>query len=132
MAAAVAPTLLKKDHCMARTGGADNLIALRAKRTGEQRFFGAGAGGYPTAGNVLADCLEIARGCASFYTESMRKVKNDPALITRQYYIRGAKPDRVETRLGEGYITVPMTSVQVQKMREENPALFAAALAEEA
>lgn len=134
--AAVEPMLLPRAHCMAQTGGADNLIALRAEHTGEQRFFGAGAGGYPTAGNVLADCLEIVRGCTPFYTDRMRDMPIDHTLTAHRYYIRGAEPDGARERWGAGYITETITTAQAHamadKMKEKAPALFMAALAEEA
>ncbi len=47
--------------------GPENLFRLRSERLGVQSFCGAGAGGFPTAVNVLADCLSSAApACPSF------------------------------------------------------------------
>ena len=68
-AEAVEPLLFDSNEQEANVKGADNMIALEAERVGIQAFFGAGAGGYPTASNVLADCIEISQGCEPFYVK---------------------------------------------------------------
>lgn len=69
ISAAVEPLLFDANEQEANVRGADNMIALEAERVGVQAFFGAGAGGYPTASNVLADCIEISKGCEPFYVK---------------------------------------------------------------
>ena len=69
VSAAVEPLLFDDNEQEANVKGADNMIALEAGRVGTQAFFGAGAGGYATASNVLADCIEISRGCEPFYVK---------------------------------------------------------------
>ena len=70
MAAFVCPTLFPSSAPEAHTGGTGNLVTLYAARFGKQSFSGAGAGGYPTGSSVLRDCLDIAEGCRSFYSDS--------------------------------------------------------------
>lgn len=65
----VCPTLFPVSAPEAHTDGTGNLVSLYARRIGKQSFSGAGAGGFPTASNVLADCLEVAAGCESYYTD---------------------------------------------------------------
>ena len=69
VAAFVCPTLFSSSAPEAHTDGTGNLVTLFASRFGKQSFSGAGAGGYPTGSNVLRDCLDIAAGCRSFYSE---------------------------------------------------------------
>lgn len=69
VAAFVCPTLFPSSAPEAHTDGTGNLVTLFASRFGKQSFSGAGAGGYPTGSNVLRDCLDIAAGCRSFYSE---------------------------------------------------------------
>ncbi|MBQ5987731.1 MAG: homoserine dehydrogenase [Clostridia bacterium] len=69
VSAFVCPTLFPINTPEAHTNGSRNLVSLYAKRIGKQSFSGAGAGGYPTASNVLADCMEIAQGAAPFYSD---------------------------------------------------------------
>ena len=70
VAAFVCPTLFPSSAPEAHTGGTGNLVSLYAARFGKQSFSGAGAGGWPTGSNVLRDCLDIAAGCRSFYSDS--------------------------------------------------------------
>ena len=70
VAAFVCPTLFPSSAPEAHTGGTGNLVTLYAARFGKQSFSGAGAGGYPTGSSVLRDCLDIAEGCRSFYSDS--------------------------------------------------------------
>lgn len=69
VAAFVCPTLFPSSAPEAHTDGTGNLVTLFASRFGKQSFSGAGAGGYPTGSNVLRDCLDIAAGRRSFYSE---------------------------------------------------------------
>ena len=69
VAAFVCPTLFPASTPEAQTNGSANLVSLYAERIGKQSFSGAGAGGWPTASNVLADCLEIASGASPFYSD---------------------------------------------------------------
>ena len=65
----VCPTLFPAATPEAQTNGSANLVSLYAQRIGKQSFSGAGAGGWPTASNVLADCLAIAPGASCFYSD---------------------------------------------------------------
>ena len=69
VSAFVCPTLFPASTPESQTNGSANLVSLYAERIGKQSFSGAGAGGWPTASNVLADCLQIAGGAASFYSD---------------------------------------------------------------
>ncbi len=69
VSAYVCPTLFPVSAPEAHTDGTGNLVSLYARRIGKQSFSGAGAGGFPTASNVLADCLEVAAGCESYYVD---------------------------------------------------------------
>ena len=69
VAAFLCPMLFPSNTPEAHTNGSFNLVSLFAERIGKQSFFGAGAGGWATASNVIADCLLIDAGTTSFYTE---------------------------------------------------------------
>ncbi|MBR0081941.1 MAG: homoserine dehydrogenase [Clostridia bacterium] len=70
VAAFVCPTLFPSHTTEAHTNGSFNLVSLYAERIGKQSFFGAGAGGWATASNVIADCLLIEAGATPFYTDA--------------------------------------------------------------
>lgn len=69
VSAFVCPTLFPASTPESHTNGSANLVSLYAERIGKQSFSGAGAGGWPTASNVLADCLLIAGGTTPFYSD---------------------------------------------------------------
>lgn len=56
----VHPTLLPKDHPLARVDGVYNAIFVEGEPIGQVMFFGPGAGEGPTASAVVSDLLNIA------------------------------------------------------------------------
>jgi len=88
IAAFVCPTLFPADAPEAHTDGTGNLVSLYARRIGKQSFAGAGAGGFPTGSNVLADCLAAARGCGSYYTLRHAPAAVDNAAFSSLWYFR--------------------------------------------
>ena len=82
VSAFVCPTLFPAYTAEAHTNGSANLVSLFAERIGKQSFSGAGAGGWATASNVIADCLSIHPNSLSFYNERKpvaARVNNDAA-----------------------------------------------------
>ena len=100
VSAFVCPTLFPISTPEAHTNGSRNLVSLYAERIGKQSFSGAGAGGYPTASNVLADCMEIANGASPFYSDrpvSPLTVDNTQGLRTWLFRSYGRYTVREET-----------------------------------
>lgn len=88
VAAFVCPTLFPVTAPEAHTDGTGNLVSLYARRIGKQSFSGAGAGGFPTASNVVADCLEILSGCGSYYTAQARPCPVDNSAAPGRWFFR--------------------------------------------
>ena len=63
------------------------------ERVGRQSFFGQGAGRFPTASNVVQDCLTILSGDKSFYTGKADTAQLDGSAEAHPYYVRTAAPD---------------------------------------
>jgi homoserine dehydrogenase len=59
--ARVHPTMIPRNHPLARVDGVFNGIYLEGDMAGEQLFYGRGAGREPTASAVVGDIVEIAR-----------------------------------------------------------------------
>lgn len=57
----VAPTLIPKDTFLANVNAAMNAVQIESDALGTSLYYGAGAGGEPTASAVLADICDIAR-----------------------------------------------------------------------
>lgn len=55
------PTMIPRNHPLARVDGVFNGIYLRGDMVGDQLFYGRGAGKEPTASAVVGDVIELAR-----------------------------------------------------------------------
>ncbi len=62
IAVRVHPALVPADHPLATVSDAYNAVFIEAEAAGTLMFYGPGAGGKPTAGAVLGDIVDIARG----------------------------------------------------------------------
>ena len=57
----VHPAMIPRTHPLATVGGAYNAVFVEAQSAGQLMFYGAGAGGTPTASAVLGDVVAVAR-----------------------------------------------------------------------
>ena len=89
----VEPTLVAAAELEAAVPANYNLISYTAEGVGRQSFFGQGAGRFPTAGNVVQDCLTILAGDKSFYTDKAVPTALDGSAEAHPYYVRTAAPD---------------------------------------
>ena len=105
-----------------------NLITLIGSNSGRQSLFGQGAGRYPTAYNVVQDCVDLING-RGFYCPYGAKVSIDNC-ATLCYYIRGGNwpADKVADRWGNAIITTAVSVEFVHNWLKENPDAFIAAL----
>ena len=93
MCAYVEPMLVAASELEAAVPANYNLISYTAEGVGRQSFFGQGAGRFPTAGNVVQDCLTILAGDKSFYTDKAVPAALDGSAEAHPYYVRTAAPD---------------------------------------
>lgn len=63
LALSVRPELIAREKMLAAVDGAMNAVIIRSENAGETMLYGAGAGAGPTATAVVADIMDIARGC---------------------------------------------------------------------
>ena len=125
VAACVEPMLFPVSGQMAHINGPDNLISLRAERVGVQSFVGAGAGGFATASNVLADCFEVMDGCGAFYTNVRRPARVENGALEQRYYLRNPT-DVVSKKM-----TVSAAHALAAEYKQKQLPFFMAAVAEE-
>ena len=132
----VEPTLVDKSEPEAAVPANYNLIGYTAERVGRQTFFGQGAGRFPTASNVMQDCLTVLAGEKGFYTA---KAAPDAlcAAAAHPYYVRTAAPDaflrsRVADDWGTGVVTGAVDVYEMlawaRQQREIDPTCFIAAI----
>ena len=114
-----------------------NLISLTGKHIGKQSFYGQGAGRYPTAYNVLQDCVDVRNGVRGFYTDQLEEAHVDNSSIIRAYYVRTDGVDKwlqskVDKILDCGIITRPVPVPEIhswaKQRRLTDPNCFIASL----
>lgn len=128
----VQPTLFSKNEIESTVPTNYNLITLEGNTSGRQSFYGQGAGRYPTAYNVVQDCIDFTHN-HGFYSVCQRKVDicNDNRL---QYYVRGSSDEWLEAHTvetwGNAVITSPVSVEEMHAWCAKYPNVFMAALPE--
>lgn len=133
----VEPTLVDAGDLEAAVPANFNLITYEAEQLGRQSFYGQGAGRFPTAENVVQDCLTVLSGKRGFYTD--RAV---PMFLTsgeaHPYYVRTGAPDAfLRGRTAEtwdngavitGAVDVYEMLAWAKAQREKDPGVFIAGI----
>ena len=88
----IEPTLVGANDLEAAVPANFNLISYAGEQIGRQSFFGQGAGRFPTAANVVQDCLDILQGQKSFYAEDTSAAALERT-EAHPYYVRCQEPD---------------------------------------
>ena len=107
-----------------------NLITLIGEVSDRMSFYGQGAGRYPTAYNVVQDCVDILSG-KGFYCGYGEKaaVDNSEKLC---YYVRGARDAWLEENTAEHWdgatLTKPVAVSDMHAWLKAHPTAFIAAL----
>ena len=107
-----------------------NLITLVGNTSGRQSFLGQGAGRYPTAYNVVQDCVDLTNG-HGFYCPYGQKVSvsNDEK---QRYYVRYGADPWLQAHTAESWeqavITDPVTVDEMHTWLKQHPNAFIAAM----
>ncbi|MBI4549933.1 MAG: homoserine dehydrogenase [Candidatus Omnitrophica bacterium] len=96
--ARVQPTLLAKDHILAKVDGAYNAILFRGDEVGEMLLYGKGAGSRPTASAVVSDLVDLAldredKKKNPWLSKGKARVRRGSSLPSR-YYLRFSVIDK--------------------------------------
>ncbi len=127
----VQPTLFPQGALEAAVPANFNLITLEGSASGRQSLYGQGAGRYPTAYNVLQDCVDLTLG-RGFYAPYGGKVsaRNDHEM---RFYVSdpAALPEgwAAETWAAAA-VTNPVPVAKIHAWLKENPNVFIAAIEE--
>lgn len=128
----VQPTLYEAGEPEAAVPANYNLITLVGNTSGRQSFFGQGAGRYPTAYNVLQDCIDFLDG-NGFYGPCGPKTQVSN-LEKYSYYVRGDKDSWLEENTmetwGRAAVTKPVSVTRMHQWLKDHPGAFIAALPE--
>jgi len=124
----VQPTLVDAGQPEANVPMNYNMITFVGETSGRMSLYGQGAGRYPTAYNVVQDCVDVLAG-RSFYSPYGAKVTAQNT-DTLAYYVRGGKlpQDWAAESWGEAVLTKPVAVDKMHAWLKENPEAFIAAV----
>ena len=126
----VQPTLFPQGALEAAVPANYNLITLIGSASGRQSLYGQGAGRYPTAYNVVQDCVDILSG-KGFYCGYGEKVSVDHA-EKLCYYVRGEADRWLTENTAENWdgavLTKPVIVSDMHAWLKNHPGAFIAAL----
>ena len=132
ISAYVQPTLVKQGEPESAVPANFNLITLVGSASGRMSFYGQGAGRYPTAYNVVQDCVAVLGG-KGFYSPCSGKVSAENTDMLR-YYVRASKDAWLDENTaevcGDAVITKPVTVEAMHSWLKNQPNAFIAAFAE--
>ena len=126
----VQPTLFPQGAPDAAVPSNFNLITLVGEFSERMSFYGQGAGRYPTAYNVVQDCVDLLCG-TGFYCAPGEKVAAVNGDLIR-YYVRGGEDAWLQTktaeRWGNAVVTEPVSVKEMHQWLQQHPGAFIAAL----
>ena len=129
----IEPTLVGQAEPEAAVPANFNRITYGAERIGQQSFFGQGAGRFPTAANVVQDCLDILQGKTAFYSGSAVPAALD-CCEAHPYYVRCDAPDAflkdlIAEEWAKGcYVTGAVACDRMIGWAKEHPGCFIAGI----
>lgn len=87
--ALVEPVIIKKNSYFGKVDYATNLVSFVGNKVGELRFYGEGAGSFPTANAILSDVIDIIlKNYHKNYFLESNDLDNINKLFQGRYYIR--------------------------------------------
>ena len=104
---------------------------------GAMKYFGQGAGRYPTAANVVQDCLDLLTGEDGFYTETARPMAVEADAVAHPYYVRtrtadpwleSVTADRWDSGVITGAVPVGQMLRWAAAQRQRDPGCFVAGI----
>ena len=126
----VQPTLCPQGSLESAVPTNYNLITFIGTASDRMSLFGQGAGRYPTAHNVIQDCVDVmnGKGFYSTYGEKVTVVNDDKVC----YYVRGCQDAWLEENRkdtwGSAVITEPVSVGAMHSWLKEHPGAFVAAI----
>ena len=126
ISAYVQPTLVAEGEPEAAVPMNYNLITFIGETSERMSFYGQGAGRYPTAYNVVQDCVDLLEG-KGFYAPYGEKVAavNEEKL---SWYVRGGWQGETAQVWNGAVVTGPVSVTEMHAWLKENPDAFAAAI----
>lgn len=114
----VEPTVLPTSDLFANIPLNYNYLTYRSALCGIKGFYGEGAGGFPTAGAVIRDLLQIESGAPALRPATDNALRNDLSGAKHLYYVRTDSSEKVGNVLSEnGVWRVLLTEMAPDEMK---------------
>ena len=128
ISAYVQPTLVRNGEPEAAVPMNYNLITFIGETSERMSFYGQGAGRYPTAYNVVQDCVDLLEGKGFYSVYGGKTAAVNTGKL--RFYVRGPWQGEVEETWGEAVITAPTSVADIHAWVKATPGAVSAALAE--
>ena len=127
ISAYVQPALVKEGEQEAAVPMNFNLVTFIGETTERMSFYGQGAGRYPTAYNVVQDCVDLLEGKGFYAPCGEKTAAANTGKLT--YYVRGNWQGAAKETWGNAIVTEPVSVDEIHAWLKENPDAFIAAMA---
>ena len=84
----IEPTIVQPTNLFSTVNEENNLIAINSSFNGNLKFFGKGAGRYPTANAIVNDIIAIIEARRNYTFENKNKLIVEDASDVNRYYVR--------------------------------------------
>ncbi len=127
----VQPTLVPQGQPEAAVPSNYNLITFVGSASDRMSFFGQGAGRYPTAYNVVQDCVDVLQGKGFYAPYGPRVCASNSQELA--YYVSGCVDDFIRglarEQWGDAIVTAPVQVRAMHQWLKDHPEAFVAAFA---
>lgn len=91
----IEPTIFPRNNIFSTVNEEYNLVAINASINGNLKFYGKGAGRYPTANAIVNDIIAIVEGRQNYTFANINKLEMVDASESNKYYVRLKKNEAI-------------------------------------
>ena len=118
----IEPVIVKKDHILAAVQNENNIVSVNASFNDNLKFYGKGAGRYPTANAIVNDLIAITEGRKNYTFDNKKQIEVCELKIVHQYYLR--LNEQIDSELilesdSEFVITKPISRKQLKDIKDK-------------
>ena len=118
----IEPVIVKKDHILAAVQNENNIVSVNAAFNDNLKFYGKGAGRYPTANAIVNDLIAITEGRKNYTFDNQKQIEVCELNKLHQYYLRLNEQINSELILesdSEFVITKPISRKQLKDIKDK-------------
>lgn len=118
----IEPVIVKKDHILAAVQNENNIVSVNAAFNDNLKFYGKGAGRYPTANAIVNDLIAITEGRKNYTFDNQKQIEVCELKKLHQYYLR--LNEQIDSELilesdSEFVITKPISRKQLKDIKDK-------------